>query len=115
MDLFLEDIKGKSKEEILIIIERWIWHPAIILDSSDKNLKALENKIECLFSSNEEFYPNYGLLKELEEFSEVLNKSKIKRDLHSFDIIKSILEKCIKNYSKVDYSDDGVVVFLYSL
>lgn len=113
IDLFLEDIKEKSKEEILIIIERWIClHPAIILDYSDHNLKALENKIERLFSSNEEFYPNPRLLEELEEFSEVLEEYKIKRDIESFNIIKSILEKCIKNYSKVDYYDGDGSIFV---
>jgi hypothetical protein len=111
VDLFLEDIKEKSKEEVLIIIKRWIYlYPTILLDYSEHDLKVFDNKMEKLFSSNEQFYHNPGkLLEELEGFNEVLKEYKIKSDIESFDIIKSNTEKCIKNYSKVRYYDEGGV------
>ncbi|MGC2573476.1 MAG: hypothetical protein WA364_18330, partial [Candidatus Nitrosopolaris sp.] len=80
---------------------------------SSPNSEAFKKRLEVLFSSQVDYYNVHEIVEKLEE---VRNRAKklfeSKNVQESLNIVKEIIELCIKNYGVVDDSDGMLAEFI---
>lgn len=109
IELFFEELRKKSKDELLTIIQRWTYaYPNIVFKYySNQNLNGLKNKLQKVFTSGSKSYDDvHDIIKDLKDFDPILQGYEKKNDLESFNDIKYLVGLCFENLSPFDYSDD---------
>ncbi|MGC1928793.1 MAG: hypothetical protein WA667_07435 [Candidatus Nitrosopolaris sp.] len=114
VDLVLKELKNKSKEELLTLIEESIrMNPDIIFNVSSPHSRTFKKRLEALFSNQVDYYNVHELIEKLEE---VRNRAKklfeSKNIQESLNIVKYIIELCMKNYGVVDDSGGMLAEFI---
>ena len=114
VDLVLKELRNKSKEELLTLVEESIrMNPDIILHVSSPHSKTFKKRLEALFSNQVDYYNVHELVEKLEE---IRNRAKklfeSKNVQESLNIVKDIIELCIKNYGVVDDSGGMLAEFI---
>ena len=114
VDLVLKELKNKSKEELLTLIEESIrMNPDIIFLASSPHSRTFKKRLEALFSNQVDYYNVHELIEKLEE---VRNRAKklfeSKNIQESLNIVKYIIELCTKNYDVVDDSGGMLAEFI---
>jgi uncharacterized Zn finger protein len=114
IDLVLNDLRTKSKEEILRLIEESIrTNPSIINYLLDTDCKTFKKQLEALFSNHVNYYDVRELIEKLEELRDAAEKLFEKKNVQeSFDLLKEIIDLCIRNYGNVDDSDGIIARFI---
>ena len=106
VDLVLKELRNKSKDELLTLIEEGIrMNPDIIFHVSSLHSKTFKKRLEALFSNQVDYYNVHELIEKLEEVRNRANKLFVSNNVQeSLNIVKDIIELCIKNYDVVDDS-----------
>src|SRR5689334_9307306 len=114
IDLVLNDLRTKSKEEILRLIEESVrTNPSIINYLLDTDCKTFKKQLEALFSNHVNYYDVRELIEKLEELRDAAEKLFEKKNVQeSFDLLKEIIDLCIRNYGNVDDSDSIIARFI---
>jgi hypothetical protein len=116
IDLFFKDLRKKSKDELLCIIQRWTYiYPNIVLKYySTQSLDGLKRKLQKVFSSVGNDYDVSNNIDDLKEFDPILEEYEKRTDLESFNSIKYLVKLCFENSDTFDYLD-GIGPFIERL
>lgn len=108
IDLFVNELRKKSKDELLCIIQRWTYiYPNIVLKYySTQSLDGLKRKLQKVFFSGSKSYDVSDIIGDLKEFDQILKDYEKKNDLESFNSIKYLVGLCFENLSSFDYLDN---------
>jgi uncharacterized Zn finger protein len=114
VDLVLKELSNKSKEELLTLIEESIrMNQDIIFHVSSTHSNTFKKQLEALFSNQVDYYNVRELIEKLEEVRNHAKKLFESNNVQeSFDIVKDIIELCMKNYDVVDDSDGMLAEFI---
>jgi uncharacterized Zn finger protein len=114
VDLVLKELRNKSKEELLTLIEESIrMNPDIIFHVSSPHSKTFKKRLEALFSNQIDYYNAHELIEELKEVRNRAKKLFESNNLQeSLNIVKNIIELCMKNYGVVDDSGGMLAEFI---
>ena len=114
VDLVLKELRNKSKDELLTLIEEGIrMNPDIIFHVSSLHSKTFKKRLEALFSNQVDYYNVHELIEKLEEVRNRANKLFVSNNVQeSLNIVRDIIELCIKNYDVVDDSDGMLAEFI---
>ena len=114
VDLVLKELRNKSKEELLTLIEESIrMNPDIIFHVSTPHSKTFKKRLEALFSNQIDYYNTHELIEKLEEVRNRAKKLFESNNLQeSLNIVKNIIELCMKNYGVVDDSGGMLAEFI---
>jgi uncharacterized Zn finger protein len=114
VDLVLKDLKSKSKEELLRLIEEGIrLNPSSIIYLSDPGIKRFKKQLEALFSNYAGYYDVHELIEKLEEIRDDTERLFDKKNgQESFSRLKQIIDLCVRNYGNVDDSDGILAKFI---
>ena len=116
VDLILKDLRSKSKEHLLDLIEGAIIsqvNPSIIFYLSDSGIKKIKKQIEALFSNYIDYYNSHELIEGLEEVRDGAKRLFNQRNVQgAFSHLKEIIDLCIRNYCGVDESDGMLAKFI---
>ena len=115
VDLVLKDLRNKSKEELLRLIEEGIRvNPSIIIYLSDPDSKRFKKQLEALFSNHVDYdYDVRELIEQLEQVRDGAEKLFDRKNVQeSFSLLKEIIDLCISNYGNVDDSDGMLAKFI---
>jgi hypothetical protein len=107
-------LRNKSKEELLIFIEESIrMNPDIIFHVSSTYSKTFKKRLEALFSNPVDYYNVHELIEKLEEVRNRAKKLFESNNVQeSLDIVKDIIDSCMKNYGAVNDSDGKLAEFI---
>ena len=102
--LVLKDLRSKSKEELLRLIEEGIKvNPSIIIYLSDPSIKRFKKQLEALFSNYVGYYDVHELIEKLEEVRDGTERLFDRKNVQeSFSRLKQIIDLCVRNYGNVD-------------
>jgi len=93
VDLVLKELKNKSREELLALIEESIKiNPDIIFHVSSPNGKTFKKRLEALFSNQVDYYNVHELIEKLEEVRNRANK------LFESNNVPRVFEYCKRHY-----------------
>jgi len=114
VDLVLKELRNKSKDELLTLIEESIrMNPEIVFHVSSPHSKTFKKRLEALFSNQVDYYNVHELIEKLDEVRNRAKKLFESTNVQeSFDIVKDIIELCMKNYGVVDDSDGMFAEFI---
>jgi uncharacterized Zn finger protein len=114
VDLVLKELRNKSKEELLTLIEESIkMNPDIIFHVSSPNSKTFKKRLQALFSSQIDYYNAHELIEKLEEVRNHAKKLFESNNVQdSFNIVRDIIDLCTKNYGVVDDSGGMLAEFI---
>ena len=114
VDVVLKELRNKSKEELLKLIEESIrMNPDIIFHVSSPHSKTFKKRLEGLFSNQVDYYNAHELIEKLEEVRNRAKKLFESNNVQvSFDIVKGIIKLCMKNYGVVDDSGGMFAEFI---
>jgi len=114
VDLVLKELRNKSKDELLTLIEESIrMNPEIVFHVSSPHSKTFKKRLEALFSNQVDYYNVHELIEKLDEVRNRAKKLFESNNVQeSFDIVKYIIELCMKNYDVVDDSDGTLAEFI---
>ena len=110
VDLVIKELRNKSKEDLLTLIEESIrMNPDILFHISSPNSEAFKKRLEVLFSSQVDYYNVHEIVEKLEEVRNRAKKLFESNNVQeSFNIVKDIIELCMKNYSAI--YDSGISI-----
>jgi uncharacterized Zn finger protein len=115
VDSFMTNLKKKNKEELLTVIEKWIKvHPGIVHDISEPDVRILKRKLERFFSGDiVDYYQVHELIEDLHKARESAeNLFERKNITESFNLLKEIIEVCVRNYCNIDDSNGMLAKFI---
>lgn len=88
-------------------------NPDIIFHVSSPHSKTFKKQLEVLFSNQVDYYNVHELIEKLEEVRNRANKLFVSNNVReSLNIVKDIIELCMKNYDVVDDSDGMLAEFI---
>jgi hypothetical protein len=98
----------------LTLIEESIrMNPDIIFHVSSPHSKTFKKRLEALFPNQVDYYNVHELIEKLEEVRNRAKKLFESNNVQeSFDVVKDIIELCMKNYDIVDDSDGMLAEFI---
>src|SRR5215211_4249694 len=114
VDFFMTNLKKKNKEELLTLIEKCIKaHPSIVDDTAEPDVGIFKRKLERLFSGDIDYYQVHELIEELHKARESAeNLFERKNITESFNLLKEIIEVCVRNYGNIDDSNGMLAKFI---
>ena len=114
IDLVIKELRNKSKDELLTLIEESIrMNPDIIFHVSSPHSRTFKKRLEALFSNQIDYYNVHELIEKLEEVKNRAKKLFESKNLQeSLNIVKYIIELCMKNYGVVDDSGGMLAEFI---
>ena len=93
IDLVLKELRNKSKEELLTLIEESIrMNPDIIFHVSSPHSETFKKRLEALFSNQVDYYNVHELIEKLEEVRNRANK------LFESNNVPRVFEYCKRHY-----------------
>jgi len=114
VDLVLEDLRTKSKEDLMNLIEEAVRiNPSIIRYLLNHDNNGFRRQIESLFSDYIDYYKVHEFVEKLEEERKCAERLfELKNIQEAFNHLKVIIDSCVINYGNVDDSDGKLAEFI---
>lgn len=114
VDLVLKDLRSKSKEELLRLIQEGIRvNPSIILFLSDPGSRSFKKQLEASFPRNVDYHDVRHSIEKLEKLRDGAERLFDRKNVQeSFSNLREIIDLCVRNYGNVDDSDGMLAKFI---